>query len=168
MNIFSLFRLNYTKMPIKTNTFRAFVEANSSMISSKQAFAVSSFLFSSKLYHVTFPDLLLINEVRRCERTSFSLLKDRSQLPVNDGNCHRQHYSQSNSKNVWRTSGRDYFKLHHLKPAFCNLDSSGIIACHPRASAGGKGKTGIFPPWKLGLRTKIFVNLNSKVKLNFD
>ena len=145
MNIFSLFRLNYTKMPIKTNTFRAFVEANSSMISSKQAFAVSSFLFSSKLYHVTFPDLLLINEVRRYERTSFSLLKDRSQLPVNNGNCHRQHYSQRNSKNV-RTSGRDHFKLHHLKPAFCNLDSSGIIACHLWASAEGRVKWAFSPP----------------------
>ena len=41
------------------------------------------FLFSSKLYHITFPDLLLINEARKYERTSFSLLKDCSQLPVN-------------------------------------------------------------------------------------
>ena len=48
----------------------------------QQAFA-ASFLFSSKLYHITFPDLLLINEARRYERTSFSLLKDRSQLAVN-------------------------------------------------------------------------------------
>ena len=41
------------------------------------------FLFSSKLCHITFPDLLLINEARKHERTSFSLLKDRSQLTVN-------------------------------------------------------------------------------------
>ena len=41
------------------------------------------FLFSSKLYHITFPDLLLINEAQRYERTSFSLLKDRLQLAVN-------------------------------------------------------------------------------------
>jgi len=34
-NISSLLRLNYTKMLIKTNTFRAFIEAKPSMISSK-------------------------------------------------------------------------------------------------------------------------------------
>jgi len=44
-------------------------------------------------------------------------------------NCHRQHYLQSNSKNV-RTSVRDNFKLHNFKPEFCNLESSRIIAGH--------------------------------------
>jgi len=44
--------------------------------------------------------------------------------------CHRQHYFHSNSKNV-RTSGRDNFKMQDLKLAFCNLEYSRIIACHP-------------------------------------
>jgi len=32
---------------------------------------------------MTFPDIVLINGARRYERTSFSLLKDRSQLALN-------------------------------------------------------------------------------------
>jgi len=43
--------------------------------------------------------------------------------------CYRQHYLQSNSKNV-RTSGCDNFKLYDLILAFCNLEYSRIIACH--------------------------------------
>jgi len=31
---------------------------------------------------------------------------------------------------VGRTSGRDNFKLNDVKLAFCNLESSRIIACH--------------------------------------
>jgi len=42
--------------------------------------------------------------------------------------CHGQCYLQSNSTNV-RPSEHDNFKLHDLKPAFCNLESSRIIAC---------------------------------------
>jgi len=40
------------------------------------------FVFSSKLDHTTCPDLLLVIEARRYERTSFSLLKDRSELAI--------------------------------------------------------------------------------------
>jgi len=40
------------------------------------------FRFSSKLDHTTFPDLLLVNEALRYERTCFSLLKGRSQLAI--------------------------------------------------------------------------------------
>jgi len=43
--------------------------------------------------------------------------------------CYRQHYLQSNSKNVRGTSGRDNFKLYDLKSAFCKLESSPKIAC---------------------------------------
>jgi len=39
-------------------------------------------LFSSKLDHTTFPVLLLVNEARRYEKTSFNLLKDYSQLAI--------------------------------------------------------------------------------------
>jgi len=53
------------------------------MISSKYSklLLFRPFLFSSNLYHITFPSLLLVNEARRYERTS--LLKDRLQLTVN-------------------------------------------------------------------------------------
>jgi len=53
------------------------------MISSKYSkrLLFPPFLFSSKLYHIIFFDLLLISEARRYERTS--LLKDRSLLAVN-------------------------------------------------------------------------------------
>jgi len=54
---------------------------------------------------------------------------ERSFAACNAYKCHRQHYLQSNSKNV-RTSVCDNFKLHDLKPAFCNLESSRIIASH--------------------------------------
>jgi len=54
---------------------------------------------------------------------------ERSFAVCNTYNCHRQHYLQSNSTN-FRTSGLDKFKLHSLKLAFCNLDSSRLIACH--------------------------------------
>jgi len=37
---------------------------------------------------------------------------------------------QINSTNGRRTSGRDNFKLHDLKLAFCNQESSRIIAWH--------------------------------------
>jgi len=50
--------------------------------------------------------------------------------------CHRQHLFASNSKNV-RTSRRDNFKLHDLKLAFCNLQSSRIIACHLHLNCRG-------------------------------
>ena len=52
------------------------------MISSKIVFAVSPFLFSSKLDHTTCPDLLLVIEALRYEMISFSLLKDRLQLGI--------------------------------------------------------------------------------------
>jgi len=42
VKISSRCRLNYTKMLIKNTSFRAFIEAKSSMISSKSAFSVSS------------------------------------------------------------------------------------------------------------------------------
>jgi len=54
---------------------------------------------------------------------------ERSFAACNTYKCHRQHYLQSNSKNV-RTSVCDNFKLHDLKLAFCNLESSRIIASH--------------------------------------
>jgi len=34
------------------------------------------------------------------------------------------------AKQFYETSGRDNFKLHDLKPALCNLESSRIISCH--------------------------------------
>ena len=43
---------------------------------------------------------------------------------------HHQHYLQSNSKNVRKAPGRDSFEWHDLKPAFCNLEFSRLIACH--------------------------------------
>jgi len=69
----------------QNNSSRAFIKAKSAMISSKYSgrLLFPPFLFSSKLYHITFPDLLFVNEARRYERTSFSLLKNRSQLAVN-------------------------------------------------------------------------------------
>jgi len=55
---------------------------------------------------------------------------ERSFAACNAYNCHRQHYLQSNSKNV-RTSVCDNFKLDELTTAFCNhLESSRIIASH--------------------------------------
>jgi len=84
------------------------------------------FLFSSKLDHTTCSDLLLVTEARR--------LKDQFQFAERSfaawsAYCHRQHYLQSKSKNV-RTSGRDNFKLHDMKLAFCNVECSRSIACH--------------------------------------
>jgi len=62
INISGLFRLNYTKCPFRQ---------------------------SSKLDHTTCPDLFLVTEARRYERTSFSLLKDRSQLAIYTGIIHK-------------------------------------------------------------------------------
>ena len=45
-------------------------------------FLFRPFLFSSKLDHTTCPDLLFVIEARRYERTSFSLLKGRSELAI--------------------------------------------------------------------------------------
>ena len=55
---------------------------------------------------------------------------ERSFAVCNTYNCHRQHYLQTNSKSV-RTSGGDHFTLHNSKLAFCNLESSRIIAYQP-------------------------------------
>jgi len=54
---------------------------------------------------------------------------ERSFAACNTYKCHRQHYLQSNSKNV-STSVRDNFKFHDLKPAFYNPESSRMIASH--------------------------------------
>jgi len=43
--------------------------------------------------------------------------------------CNQWHYLQSNSKNVRMTSGRNNFKLHDLKLAFCSLEYFCIIVC---------------------------------------
>ena len=51
---------------------------------------------------------------------------ERSFAVCNTYKCHRQHYFQSNSKNV-RTSVCDNFKLHDLKPAFRILKSRKFI-----------------------------------------
>ena len=83
------------------------------------------FLYS-KLDHTTFPDLLLVIEARRYQRTSFSLLRDRSLLAIhrNVGLFAKQF---EECQEDFRTHD---FKLHDLKLAFCILESSRIIACH--------------------------------------
>jgi len=72
-------------------------------------------------------DLFLVIEARRYESISFSLLKDRSQLAIDTAIAR---IFPKQLTNVRRTSGRDTFKLHELKLAFCNLEYSRIFACH--------------------------------------
>ena len=69
---------------------------------------------------------------------------ERSFAARNTYNCHRDHYLQNNLKNVRMSSGRDNFKLHDLKPAFCDLESSRIIS--PIATEGAL--VGLIPPNK--------------------
>jgi len=81
---FQPFRLNCTKIGFWcyanwNNTFRAFIEVKSFIFHQSKLLLFSSFLFSSEPDHTTFTDLLLVNEARRYEKTSFSLLKGRSQ-----------------------------------------------------------------------------------------
>ena len=82
----------------------------------------------------------------------------------NTYNCHRQHYLQSNSKNVRGTSGRDNFKLHDLQPAFCNLEYSRISVPSSRGAL-----VGLSPPKQIPSHSKLkFETLSiNGVLLNF-
>ena len=93
INKANLFRLKYTKCP---------------------------FLYSSKLDHTICPDLFLVTEAQEVWKDQFHFAE--KSLAACYRYCHCQRFLQSNSKNVRRTSGRDNFKLHGLKPAFCSLD----------------------------------------------
>ena len=126
MNICRLFRSNYTKMLIKTTLSVLLSKHSLLWFHQRKISLFRPFLFSSKLDHTTCSDLLLVIEAWR--------LKDQFQFTersfaVCTTYWHRQHYLQSKSKNVRRTSGRDNFNLHDLKLAFCKLESSRLIAC---------------------------------------
>jgi len=102
------------------------MEAKLSTILSEYAFSFfRPFLFSSKLNYTACLDLLLVIEARRYERISFSLLKDRSQQCILAS-------SAFICKAIRRMSSFQdaIIKLHDWKLAFCNLESSRIIACH--------------------------------------
>jgi len=64
-NISSFFQLNYTKMVIKTTLSAALIEVKSLLFHQSKLSLFILFLFSSKLDHITCPDLLLNNEARR-------------------------------------------------------------------------------------------------------
>jgi len=69
-------------MLIKTITFRAFMEAKTSMISSKYAFAVSSLSVPKAISH-NLPWLIVNQWGPEVWKDQIQLLKDRSQLAVN-------------------------------------------------------------------------------------
>ena len=103
------------------STFRAFLDANSSMISSRLIFFVSSL---SMLNKARPHNLFYLIEDRRYDRISFSLLNDRSQLAMDTttisrickairrlGNTFSSPYS---TMNIRRSSGRDNLTLIRL------------------------------------------------------
>jgi len=93
----------------------------------KLNFLFRPFPFSSKLDHTTCPDLLLVIEARRYERTSFSLLKHRSQLAIHTAIIS---IICKAIRRMSRLQDAIIFKLHDLKLAFCNLEFSRLITCH--------------------------------------
>ena len=74
--------LDYTQMLIKTTLSLPSSKQVCLWFHHSQLSLFCPFLYSSKLDHTNFPDLLLVTEVRSYERTSFSLLNDRSQLAI--------------------------------------------------------------------------------------
>jgi len=121
------FRLNYTKMAIKTTLSVPLSKQSRLWFYQMKLSLFRPFLFSSKLDHTTCSDLLLVIEARRLgDRFQFI---ERS-FAAGNTYSHRQHYLQSKSKNVRWTSGRDNCKWHDLKLAFCHRESSRLIACH--------------------------------------
>jgi len=105
------------------------MEANSFLTSSTSTISVWSIsvLIKARLYNL--PWLIVSHWGAEVWKDQFQFT-GRSLSACNTYR-HRQHYSQSSSKNVRKTSGRDNFKLHNFNLAFCNLESSRIIAYHP-------------------------------------
>jgi len=112
-------------MPSKTTLSVTLSKQNRLWFHQSKLSLFRPFLFSLKLNRTTCPDLLVI-EVRRV-KDQFQFTE--TSFAACNAYCHCQHYLQSSSKNV-RSSERDHFKVHDLKLAFCNLQSSRIVVCH--------------------------------------
>ena len=135
INISGLFLFKQNNILLKT-TLCAFIEANSSMISSKSVFSESSLSKLKARSH----NLFWFIESRRYERISFSQLAiDSAVVSIICKTFRRlgktlssQYSSLYYDMNVRRSSVRDNFKLHDAILAICNLKSPRIIACRLR------------------------------------
>jgi len=125
--ISSLYWLNYKKMLPKTTHSEPLSKQSRLWFHQSKLSLFCPFLFPSKLNHTTCPDFMLAIDAGDIKRPF--QFTERS-LAACNSYCHRQNFIFANNSKDIRISERDNCKLHNLKLAFCNLESSRLIACH--------------------------------------